>query len=71
MPTITIYKPADLTINIVEGDPPVNQSAELTALRSENDALRAKIAAARAAAQAAKDRDEANVEGQAVLDALA
>lgn len=71
MADITIYKPADMTVDVKEGDPPVDQSTELAALRAENDALKGKIAAARTAAQAAKDRDAANVEGQAVLDALA
>ena len=71
MADITIYKPAGLTVNVVDGDPPTDQSAEIAALTAANAALQAKIDAARAAAQAAKDADAANVEGQAVLDALA
>lgn len=71
MASITIYKPADMTVDIKEGEPPADQSAEIAALRDQVASLQAKIDAARAAAQAAKDRDAANVEGQAVLDALA
>lgn len=64
MADITIYKPAGMTVNVVDGDPPADQSAQIAALQ-------AKIDAARAAAQAAKDADAATVDGQAVLDALA
>lgn len=71
MADITIYKPAGTTINVIDGDPPVDQSAQIAALTAANAALQAKIDAARTAAQAAKDADAANVEGQAVLDALA
>lgn len=55
MTTITIYKPADLQLEIREGDPPIDQTADLAALRAENDALRAKLAAARSAAQSTLD----------------
>jgi hypothetical protein len=75
---ITIYKPAGTTIDIIDGDPPVDQSATVAQLQAdlatrtgERDALQTKIDNARTAAQAAKDADAANVEGQAVLDALA
>jgi len=71
MADITIYKPAALTIDVVEGTPPADQSAEIAALQAQVGTLTAKIDAARVAAQAAKDRDAENVEGQAVLDALA
>ena len=71
MADITIYKPAGLVIDIIEGAPPADQSAEIAALQAQVAALTAKIDAARVAAQAAKDRDAENVEGQAVLDALA
>ena len=64
MATITIYKdPADI-VNVIDGVPPADQSAEIAALQ-------AKITAARIAAQAAKDADATTVDGQAVLDALA
>lgn len=46
-------------------------TADLATMTADRDALVAKIANAVAAAQAAKDADAANVEGQAVLDALA
>lgn len=71
MADITIYKPAALTLNVIDGEPPADQSALVAQLQADNATLQAKIDAARTAAQAAKDRDAANVEGQAVLDALA
>jgi hypothetical protein len=71
MADITIYKPAGLVIDIIEGVPPTDQSAEIAALQAQVASLNAKIDAARAAAQAAKDADAATVDGQAVLDALA
>jgi hypothetical protein len=64
MADITIFKPAALTIDIIEGVPPTDQSALVAQLQG-------KIDAARTAAQAAKDADAATVDGQAVLDALA
>ncbi len=71
MADITIYKPAGMTVDIKEGDPPVDQSAQVAALTQQVADLTAKIDAARTAAQAAKDADAARVECQAVLDALA
>jgi hypothetical protein len=71
MADITIYKPSTLTVQVLEGDPPADQSVLIAQLQADNATLQAKIDAARVAAQAAKDRDAANVEGQAVLDALA
>lgn len=71
MADITIYKPASLTVQVIEGEPPADQSALIAQLQADNAALTAKIDAARAAAQAAKDADAATVDGQAVLDALA
>jgi uncharacterized protein YlxW (UPF0749 family) len=75
---ITVFKPANVQVIVIDGDPPVDQSALVASLQSqvatltgERDALQAKIAAARAAAEAAKAADAANVEGQSVLDALA
>jgi multidrug resistance efflux pump len=74
---ITIFKPADVQVTVIDGDPPVDQSAQVAALQADlaaanaaNATLQSRIDAARAAAQAAKDRDAANVEGQDVLDAL-
>lgn len=71
MADITIYKPAGTTIDVIDGVPPVDQSAAISALTAANSALQAKIDAARVAAQAAKDADATTVDGQAVLDALA
>jgi multidrug resistance efflux pump len=74
---ITIFKPADVQVTVIDGDPPVDQSAtvaqlqaDLAAANAANATLQSRIDAARAAAQAAKDRDAASVEGQDVLDAL-
>lgn len=66
-----MYVPAGTVVNVINGDPPVDQSAEIAALTTANAALQAKIDAARVAAQAAKDADAATIDGQAVLDALA
>ena len=63
---------------IIDGQPPVDQSAlvaqlqaDLAAANADKAGLQAKIDAAKAAAQADKDADNANVAGQGVLDALA
>ena len=85
MADVTIYKPSDLTVEVLDGPAPADQSAQVAQLTadlatrtSERDdalaqvaALNAKIDAAKAAAQAAKDADAATIDGQAVLDALA
>lgn len=71
MADITIYKPSTLTVQVLEGEPPADQSVLIAQLQADNATLQAKIDAARTAAQAAKDRDAATVDGQAVLDALA
>jgi hypothetical protein len=42
---ITIYKPAEVELLIREGDPPVDQSAEVAALVAERDAAAAALAA--------------------------
>lgn len=70
MADITIYKDAAVTVEVIDGVPPADQSAAIAALQAQVDALTAKIVAARAAAQASKDADALTVEGQAVLDAL-
>lgn len=56
MADVTIYKPASVTVSVIDGDPPVDQSAlvaQLTAqladMTSQRDALAAKITAAKAA----------------------
>jgi ethanolamine utilization cobalamin adenosyltransferase len=56
MAQVTIYKPADVTVTVIDGEPPVDQSAEVAALQAqvqsltaENTALQVKIANAQAA----------------------
>jgi outer membrane murein-binding lipoprotein Lpp len=78
MAQITIYHDADVTVNIVDGAPPADQSAlvaqlqsDLSAMTAEMDQLQTKIDNAKASAQADKDADAANAAGQGVLDALA
>lgn len=71
MADITIYKPATVTVSVIDGDPPVDQTAQITALTQQVAALQAKIDAAKVAAQADKDADNANIAGQGVLNALA
>lgn len=46
-------------------------NATITQLNADKSAMQVKIDAAKAAAQADKDADAANVAGQGVLDALA
>ena len=55
MADVTIYKPSTLTVNVVDGDPPVDQSATVAQLTTDLAAanatiteLKAKIAAAAA-----------------------
>lgn len=85
MAQITIHKDLDVEIVIVDGPAPVDQSAQVSSLQAQVNslqlalsqanadkaALQSKINNARAAAQADKDADNANVAGQGVLDALA
>lgn len=56
MADITIFKPASVTIEVIDGPPPVDQSAQvaqltgdLAVMTAQRDALVAKIAAAQAA----------------------
>ena len=53
---ITIFKPAEVTVTVIDGAPPTDQTAtvaalqvQVMALEAERDALQAKIAAAQAA----------------------
>jgi hypothetical protein len=41
MPTITIHKPADLQIIVIDGEPPVDRTAEVVSLTAERDTARA------------------------------
>lgn len=71
MANMTIFKDASIIIEIIDGVPPIDQTAEVAALTAQVAALTAKVDLARADAQARKDADAAKVEGQALLDALA
>ena len=65
MADVTIYKPANITVDVIDGTPPADQSAEVAALQAqvaqlqadladmtaERDAAVAKIASGLAAAQ--------------------
>ena len=41
MATITIHKPADLQLVVIDGDPPEDQTATIAALTAERDTARA------------------------------
>jgi hypothetical protein len=56
MAQVTIFKPAEITVQVIDGNPPTDQSAEVAALQAqvqtltaERDALLVKIANAQAA----------------------
>ena len=49
MADITIFKPADLVVNVVDGDPPQDQSALVAQLQAENAALKQAIENVKAA----------------------
>lgn len=49
MADVTVYKPAGVTVQVVDGNPPVDQSALVAALQAQVAALQAKIASAQAA----------------------
>jgi cell division protein FtsB len=44
MSDITVYKPAALTVNVVDGNPPADQSAQVAALQAQVTALTAQVA---------------------------
>jgi uncharacterized membrane protein len=68
---VTIYRdPAQVNVIVVNGVPPTDQSAQVATLTAALATANAKIAAARTAAQADKDADDAREAGQGVLDAL-
>jgi hypothetical protein len=83
MAQVTIFKPAEITVQVIDGNPPVDQSAEVAALQgqlatvtAERDALQAKNAASKArldeliAQDAAADATEAAkiAEARSALD---
>lgn len=49
MADVTVYKPANVNIVVIDGDPPVDQSAQVAALTAQVAALQAKIDAAKTA----------------------
>ena len=49
MADVTIYKPANVTVQVVDGNPPVDLTAELAAANATIAVLQAKITAAQAA----------------------
>lgn len=56
MPSVTIYKDPAVTVNVIDGDPPVDQSAQVAALTAQVAALTTEVATLEgkiAAAQAA------------------
>lgn len=56
MSDITIFKPSAITVEIIDGNPPVDQSAEIAELTAQVAALQVALEAAQAkiaAAQAA------------------
>lgn len=50
---ITIFKPAEVTVTVIDGDPPTDQSATIAALEAERDAALAQVAAMQAKIDAA------------------
>lgn len=44
MADITVYKPSGLTLNVIDGDPPVDQSAQVAALTAQVALLQAQVA---------------------------
>lgn len=80
MADVTIYKPATVSVQVVDGSPPdlsvltaqvATLTTQLATANATIAAMQAKITSAIAKAQADKDADAANVAGQGVLDALA
>ncbi len=55
MADVTIYKPAGVTVNVIDGDPPVDQSAEVAALQAQVTDLTTQVATVTG------ERDAANV----------
>jgi hypothetical protein len=62
MAQVTIFKPADITVQVIDGNPPADQSAEVAALQAQVTSLTAErdtLAAANAALQAKIDAAKA------------
>lgn len=78
MADITLWKPANVTVEVKDGTPPVDQSAQVTQLTADLQAANDKLTTyktfadgVKTRAQARKDADTAKVEGQDDLDAAA
>lgn len=76
MADITIYKPPGLVVDVIDGDPPADQSAQIAQLTADLAAANATIGqfktfrdAVVADANVRKSADAATVEGQNLIDA--
>jgi hypothetical protein len=67
MAQVTIFKPAEITVQVIDGNPPVDQSAELEALQAQL----ATVTAERAALQAKIDASRAKLDELSAQDAAA
>ena len=54
MAQVTIYKDSSITVNVIDGLPPVDQSAEVAALTAQVATLTTELATANAATAAAQ-----------------
>lgn len=43
MPDITLYKPSSITVNVIDGDPPVDQTALVAQLQQQVSTLTAEV----------------------------
>ena len=59
MAQVTIYKPAEVTVTVIDGEPPVDQSAEVAALQSQVAELQSQVASLQAKIDAAKSHIDA------------
>lgn len=57
MADVTIYKPAAVTVSVIDGDPPADQSAQVASLTAQV----ATLTAANAALQAKIDKAKADL----------
>jgi hypothetical protein len=67
MAQVTIFKPAEITVQVIDGNPPVDQSAELEAVQAQL----ATVTAERAALQAKIDASRAKLDELSAQDAAA
>lgn len=71
MATVTIHKPVDLQIVVIDGEPPVDQSAEVTALQAQVSTLTTERDAALGKIEAIRQRAQEKKAAQAAADAAA